>query len=181
MSRRVGRNAFTAVFNDVVLLVARVVVGGVFVAHGLRKYNDGVSATRRQLEGFGIPHAEIGAHAVIYLEVVGGALLVLGLLAPVVGVVLMLEMAAAIYYAHPIRVVFAEDGGWELPAVLGAAAFVLGVVAPGRFTLDNLLNLPVTRWNTRRKARKGEKSAAKEIAPESSAAEDVDAVSIRHF
>jgi putative oxidoreductase len=156
MSRRVGRNAYTGLFNDVVLLAARVVVGGIFVAHGWQKYDQGFAGTEQFLGGLGVPQPAIAAQAATYVELVGGALLILGLFAPVVGVLLAAQMAGAIWYAHRTTEVFVDQGGWELAAALGVSALVL---APGRFTLDQLLTWPFKAIAAKRKAREIEAEA----------------------
>ncbi|GGU24673.1 DoxX family protein [Nocardioides albus] len=156
MSRRVGRNAYTGLFNDVVLLAARVVVGGIFVAHGWQKYDQGFAGTEQFLGGLGVPEPAIAAQVATYVELVGGALLMLGLFAPIVGVLLAAQMAGAIWYAHRTTEVFVDQGGWELAAALGVAALVLGLVAPGRFTLDQLLTWPFKAISAKRNAKKAE-------------------------
>lgn len=153
MSRRVGRNAYTGLFNDVVLLAARVVVGGIFVAHGWQKYDQGFAGTEQFLGGLGVPEPAIAAQVATYVELVGGALLMLGLFAPIAGIVLAGQMAGAIWYAHRTTEVFVDQGGWELAAALGTAALVLGLVAPGRITLDQLLTWPFKAISAKRKAR----------------------------
>ncbi|MBC7278771.1 DoxX family protein [Nocardioides sp.] len=165
MSRRVGRNAYTGLFNDVVLLAARVVVGGIFVAHGWQKYDQGFAGTEQFLGGLGIPQPTIAAQVATYVELVGGALLMLGLFAPVVGVLLAAQMAGAIWYAHRTTEVFVDQGGWELAAALGVSALVLGLVAPGRFTLDQLLTWPFKARAAKRKAREAEEAEAAEAQP----------------
>jgi len=160
MSRRVGRNAYTGLFNDVVLLAARVVVGGIFVAHGWQKYDQGFAGTEQFLGGLGVPEPAIAAQVATYVELVGGALLAIGLFAPIVGVLLAGQMAGAIWYAHRTTEVFVDQGGWELPAALGAAALVLGLVAPGRITLDQLLTWPFKAVAAKRKARAAEAADA---------------------
>lgn len=172
MSRRVGRNAVTAAFNDVVLLGARVLFGGVFLAHGLQKYNNGFDSVEKLLHGFGVPSADIAAQELAYLEIIGGGLLALGLLAPLAGVLLAADMAMFIYFAHPIRVVFADKGGWELAAALGAGALVLGVVAPGRISLDQLLTWPVRRRMAQRRAEPDETALGIPVQ---------ESVSVRHW
>jgi len=154
MSRRVGRNAYTGLFNDVVLLAARVVVGGIFVAHGWQKYDQGFAGTEQFLGGLGVPEPAIAAQVATYIELVGGALLAVGMFAPIAGVLLAGQMAGAIWYAHRTTEVFVDQGGWELPAALGAAALVLGLIAPGRITLDQLLTWPLKAIATKRRARK---------------------------
>ncbi|MFD4323317.1 DoxX family protein [Nocardioides sp. NPDC058538] len=165
MSRRVGRNAYTGLFNDVVLLAARVVVGGIFVAHGWQKYDQGFAGTEQFLGGLGVPEPAIAAQLATYVELVGGALLMLGLFAPIVGVLLAGQMAGAVWYAHRTTEVFVDQGGWELAAALGAAALVLGLVAPGRFTLDQLLTWPFKARAAKRKAAKDEVAETAEAEP----------------
>ena len=160
MSRRVGRNAFTGLFNDVVLLAARAVVGGIFVAHGWQKYDQGFAGTEQFLGGLGVPEPAIAAQVATYVELVGGALLAVGLFAPIAGVLLAGQMAGAIWYAHRTTEVFVDQGGWELPAALGVAALVLGLVAPGRITLDQLLTWPFKAIAAKRKARAAEAAEA---------------------
>ena len=160
MSRRVGRNAYTGLFNDVVLLAARVVVGGIFVAHGWQKYDQGFAGTEQFLGGLGVPEPAIAAQVATYVELVGGALLAVGLFAPIAGVLLAGQMAGAIWYAHRTTEVFVDQGGWELPAALGVAALVLGLVAPGRITLDQLLTWPFKAVAAKRKARAAEAAEA---------------------
>ena len=72
MSRRVGRNAYTGLFNDVVLLAACVVVGGIFVAHGWQKYDQGFAGTEQFLGGLGVPEPAIAAQVATYVELAGG-------------------------------------------------------------------------------------------------------------
>lgn len=88
-----------------------------------------------------------------YVELVGGALLAIGLFAPIAGVLLAGQMAGAIWYAHRTTEVFVDRGGWELAAALGVAALVLGLVAPGRITLDQLLTWPFRAIAAKRRAR----------------------------
>lgn len=165
MSRRVGRNAYTGLFNDIVLLAARVAVGGIFVAHGWQKYDQGFAGTEQFLGGMGVPEPAIAAQVATYVELGGGALLVLGLFAPIAGVLLAGQMAGAIWYAHRTTEVFVDQGGWELAAALGVAALVLGLVAPGRFTLDQLLTWPFKARAARRKAENAETAEAAEVPP----------------
>ncbi|MGO1886141.1 MAG: DoxX family protein [Citricoccus sp.] len=125
--------------RDSVLLVARVVLGVILVAHGLQKVVQGVSATAEGFGAMGIPLPEAVAVLTMAVELGGGALLILGLLTPIAGLLAAVILAGAIVFAHLGNGIFAADGGWELAAGLGVGALVLAVVGPGRFSLDQLL------------------------------------------
>jgi len=123
---------------DVVLLLARVVVGVVFIAHGLQKLDQGHAATAAGFEAMGIPLAEVAAAYAIAAEIGGGALLLAGLLSPLAGVVIALTMAGAFWFAHRGTAVLSQEGGWEMVAVYAVAALVLGAM-PGRLSVDHAL------------------------------------------
>lgn len=125
--------------RDAVLLLARVVLGVVLVAHGMQKVLQGVSATAQGFGGMGIPLPEAAAVITMAVEIGGGMLLILGLLTPIAGVLAAVVLAGAVVFAHLSNGLFAADGGWELAAGLGVGALVLAVVGPGRFSLDRLL------------------------------------------
>ncbi|GAA1487560.1 DoxX family protein [Brachybacterium sacelli] len=128
--------ALPAALRDPALLLARLVVGAVFMAHGWQKIGqNGIAATTEGFVGMGIPFAEIAAPVVAYVELIGGALLILGLLTAVAGLALAIDMAVAAFVVHLGGGLFVADGGWELVGVLGAAALLLAAVGPGRIAL----------------------------------------------
>lgn len=125
---------------DVSLLALRLVVGGVMVAHGAQKLlTQGLDATIGGFAGMGVPLPEVAAPFVIGIELIGGALLVLGAALPIVGLLVAIDMLVAAVLVHAPFGVFVGDGGWELVAALGAGALVLAVVGGGRFGVDGAL------------------------------------------
>lgn len=124
--------------QDVGLLIGRVVLGAVFVAHGLQKWTQGIGGTQDGFAAMGVPLADVSAIAMASLEVGGGALLVLGALTPVVGVLLGLGMVGAAWFAHR-DAFFVADGGAEFVLVLAAGAFLLAFVGAGRLSVDAAL------------------------------------------
>lgn len=125
--------------RDAVLLLARGVLGIILMAHGLQKVFQGVSATAEGFGTMGIPLPEAAAVLTMAVELGGGALLVLGLMTPIAGLLCAVILAGAIVFAHLGNGIFAAEGGWELAAGLGVGALVLAVVGPGRCSLDHLL------------------------------------------
>jgi len=126
--------------RDIALLLARVLVGVVLVAHGWDKLaGQGVSATAGFFGSLGIPAPEVAAVAVAVLELGGGALLVLGAATTVVSALVLVDMAAAFWLVHRGNGVFVDGGGWELVGVIAAVALALLGAGPGRASLDHLV------------------------------------------
>lgn len=120
---------------DVGLLIGRVVVGIVFIVHGWQKWSDGIAGTQAGFDAMGVPLPDVTAILQAGLEVGGGALLVLGVLTPLVGALLGLSMLGAAYFAHRDAFLVA-DGGAEFVLVLAAASFVFALAGPGRYSVD---------------------------------------------
>lgn len=127
--------------RDITLLLLRAVLGFVFVAHGWDKYFiTGMVETTGQFSALGIPQAKMSAYLVGTTELVGGALLVVGLLTTLVAGALALLVSAALYFVHLDNGVFVADGGIEFTAVLIVALLVIVVFGSGRASIDGALS-----------------------------------------
>ncbi|MCT1862986.1 DoxX family membrane protein, partial [Dietzia cinnamea] len=73
------------------------------------------------------------------IELVGGILLILGLLTPLVAVLVVVVMIGAFFTVHLGSGVHVSDNGRELIAVVGLAAAVFVLVGPGRYSVDAVL------------------------------------------
>ena len=132
-------NLSTTPAQDVMLLVARLALGAVMIAHGWQKLDQGgLGGTADGFEAMGIPLAPAAAAFAIAIEVGGGVLVLLGALTPVVGVLWALNMAGAWWFVHR-DAFFAADGGYELVLVLGVLGLVLAVTGAGRLSVDRFL------------------------------------------
>ncbi|WP_354697697.1 quinone oxidoreductase TQO [Paraconexibacter sp. AEG42_29] len=136
---------------DAALLIVRAVVGLAFLLHGLDKLGD-LSGVEQNFDGLGIPVPELMAPFVALTETVGGALLIAGLLTPLAGLALGIDMIVAYATVHTGKGFFAGDGGYELVLLLGASSFALMIAGAGRFSVDAALKLPerVARTRERR-------------------------------
>src|SRR5438105_1544551 len=109
--------------TDPALLVLRVVLGVVFFAHGWQKFFQfTIPGTQGAFAKMHVTAAELAAPATASLELAGGALLVVGLLARVVAGLLALEMLGAVLLVHAGSGLFVDRGGMELALILAAAA-----------------------------------------------------------
>ena len=131
---------FPAPARDLALLVGRLGLGVVFIAHGWQKLvTNGVEGTAGFFDSVGVPLPTLSAWLVALVELVGGGLLVLGLAVPVAGLLLALDMLGAWLFVHRGNGVFVTDSGWELVLALGVASLVLAAVGAGRYSIDHAL------------------------------------------
>jgi putative oxidoreductase len=126
--------------RDLALLLARVAVGLVFVAHGWQKlFTNGIDGTAAFFDQVGVPAASAAAWFAAVVELAGGAALVVGVAVPVAGLLLLVNMLGALVFVHAGAGLFVDQGGYELVLTLGAAALLLAVLGAGRYSVDHLL------------------------------------------
>ena len=124
--------------RDAVLLVARVIVGIVLIAHGAQKlFSYGIGGTAASFAQMGVPASSASAVFAAAVELIGGAALLLGAATVVAGALVVVNMLGAFLFVHVGNGVFVTDNGYELVAVIAALALVLVAVGPGRFSVDH--------------------------------------------
>ena len=127
--------------RDLVLLIARVGLGVLMVAHAKLEYDfgGGLAGVGRLFAEAGVPLPALTEPADVLCELVGGIAGILGAAVPVVGVLMARNMAGAWIYGHTSGL-FAMDGnGPELVITLGLLSLVLAATGSGRFGLDHLI------------------------------------------
>ena len=130
----------TPVVRDAALLILRIVLGTVFVAHGWDKLMfTGLTETTGQFSAWGVPQPQLSAWLVMAVELLGGGLLVVGLLTTFVAGLLALLVIAAVWFVHLDAGFFTATGGMEYPLVLLAALGMVVVFGSGRVSLDGVL------------------------------------------
>lgn len=126
--------------RDALLLVSRVLLGVVLMAHGWQKFNEWtISGTAANFDKMGVPMPQVSALFAALVELVGGALILVGLVTPLAAALVALNMAGAWFFAHRGHGIFASNGGGELVGMIAAAAIALIASGAGRFSLDHLL------------------------------------------
>lgn len=143
---------------DLALLVLRVAVGIVAMAHGLMKlgwFGKGgtVAGTAGWFASLGFRPGMFWAWVVVLAEVGGGLLTVLGLGGPIGPSLVAADLIVVTIVAHVPKGFWAGDGGWEFPAPAAAGAFAVALIGNGRWSLDGLLGLTysdqlTTAWGT---------------------------------
>lgn len=129
-----------AVLTDAVVLLVRLCVGAVFIAHGWDKVSgEGVAAVVSSNRDLGIPLPELSGPFLAYGELVGGALLVLGVATRVGAAALTVIMIGAWVFVHTGSGLMQQNGGFEYVMVLAAVSLLILAHGPGRFSLDAAL------------------------------------------
>jgi putative oxidoreductase len=117
-------------------LLLRCGLGLVFMYHGYPK----LFTERQQFIRF-FGHLGFPAFLLYFvgvLELIGGGLLIVGLLTRVVALLFSIEMAVAIYKVHLTQGLLAVNI-YQLPLIVGLAAFILMAAGPGVASLDYAL------------------------------------------
>ena len=135
----------TATSTAIALLLLRLVVGAILIAHGAQKFLDTtIPGVQGFFEGLGIPAAAVAAPLVASIEVVAGLLLVVGFATRIAAALGAAVSLGALFTVHLSAGFFAGDGGFEFVLLLAAAAGALALTGAGLYSLDAL------RGSTRR-------------------------------
>lgn len=124
---------------DAALLILRLAVGAVFLAHGGQKlFVYGFAGVSGAFGQMGIPMAGIVGPGIALLEFFGGAAILFGLLTRLAGLGLALNMLGAIAMVHAKNGFFLPTGS-EFVITLLATSAMLALTGAGRFSLDALI------------------------------------------
>jgi putative oxidoreductase len=131
---------------DIGVLLARVVFGALMAAHGSQKLfgwfgGYGIAGTGGFFDSLGFKPGRLFAAAAGFTEVVGGALLALGLLGPLGPAMIIAVMVVAIATVHWQHGLFAQNNGMEVPLLYAVAAAGLALTGFGAYSLDAALGL----------------------------------------
>ena len=115
----------------------RIVVGVMFLMHVSGKLSAGpgaVAATKNGLEP-----AILWAYVIIFLELVGGICLIIGLFTRFFAAALAIEMLIALLVVHLSKGYAASGGGYEYVLLIGAACFLFAIRGGGPYSVDHYI------------------------------------------
>lgn len=124
-------------------LVLRVVLGGLFIWHGIDKFDAGISMVEDMFSMWGVPVPGLTAPLTAIVEIVAGAMLVLGLGTRLGAMALSVVMVGAlIYVKQDLGIISSEPmPGAELDLAMLAGLVAIVVLGPGRFAVDHQIGL----------------------------------------
>lgn len=127
-------------------LLARAVIGGLFVGHGTQKLfgsfgGPGIAGTEQMMDSLQMKPARQHALLAGVTETASGALLAAGLATPLAASGIVGMMITAIRKVHWKNGPWVSNGGYEYNLALIAIMFALVDGGPGEYSLDRLLGI----------------------------------------
>ena len=123
-------------WEPLTLLLLRCGLALVFIYHGYPKLFGSTAKFVEAFQGIGLPPYVVYVAGAI--EFFGGVALALGLFTPVAGLVLLLDMGAAMWKYNFNEGIYAVRE-YELPLVLGLASLAIAATGGGPFSFDRLI------------------------------------------
>lgn len=127
-------------------LVVRIIVGAIMATHGFQKLVGGPEAFGGgMLTQLGVPLPALMAYVVVFVELVGGLLLIVGLFSRLFALLLTINLVVAILLVKVNVGLIAPPGaiapGAELDLALIAGFLVILLAGPGKLSLDYALGI----------------------------------------
>jgi putative oxidoreductase len=135
---------FVSFCRSLALLVARLGLGGILLLHGAHRYQTGIPSQIDYLTQFSTPYPKVAAYGATTFEIVGGILLILGALTPLVGLGVLVQQVLTIlwtsYYKGPdlLNSDGTYNGGFEYSVALGLLGLLFLVFGGGVVSLDRV-------------------------------------------
>lgn len=130
---------------DLALLIVRVAIGLVFVAHGAQKlFIIGLAGITSGFAQYGVPSPAIAAPLVTFVELFGGAALIIGLLTRLAALGIAADMLGAILIVHGKNGFFLPTG-FEFAFMLCVVAIALVLAGAGPYSVDAVIASRRTR------------------------------------
>lgn len=127
----------------VAILILRLALGVVFLAHGVKHYRK-KRGTMKWIEGIGFSNPTLQWFFMSFAEIGVGLSLALGLFTSVgvAGLIALLTVAFWTVHRHAgFWITARPDEGWEYVFILSAAAVSLALVGPGKWSIDHALGI----------------------------------------
>ena len=128
---------------DVVLLIFRLWVAIVIIAHGVN-HGRTQEGTAKWFASKGFSSPQLNARISALNEILIGLALIAGLLTSVAAAALVATMFVAFWSIHRFAGFFnfhRPDEGWEYVATLSVIGIALAVLGPGRYSVDEALGI----------------------------------------
>lgn len=117
-------------------VIVRVILGGLFVLHGIDKFDTGLSNVEGFFDSQGVPLPALTAPLTAIAEIVLGAALIFGFATRLAAIGLGLIMVGAIIWVKNSAII----GGAEQELAYLSGLIAVALLGPGRFSVDEAIN-----------------------------------------
>jgi putative oxidoreductase len=125
--------------HDRALLVIRLIIGTIFMAHGYQKvFQMGIGNVTGMFSQIGIPLAAVMGPLICVLELVGGLALLLGAFTRIAGALLACDMLGAILFVHGKGGFFLPKG-FEFVLANFGMSLALALAGAGALSIDAMI------------------------------------------
>lgn len=130
-------------FRPAVPLVLRVVLGGLFIWHGIDKFDVGIDMIEEMFTMWGVPAPGLTAPLTAIIEIVAGAMLVFGIATRIAATLLSVVMIGAlIYVKQDLGIISSQPmPGAELDLAMLAGLIALVILGPGSISVDDKIGI----------------------------------------
>jgi len=135
-----GLAGFYAAMLPIAAALVRIVVGIMFLMHVSFKFKIGAGAVAANIMAKnGIEPALLCAYVVMFLELVGGVCLIIGLFTRFFAAALGIEMLVALLAVHFSKGYSAATGGYEYVLLIGVALLAIAMRGGGPYSVDRMI------------------------------------------
>lgn len=130
---------------DTGVLLIRLVLGATLLAHAWNHWFGGgkIAGTAGWFESLGLRPGRMHAWASVVTEIAGGLGLIFGLFTPLACAAAIGPMVVAGLTAHRKNGFFVFKDGWEYVLMIAVVAASIGLIGPGKASLDDAFDIVV--------------------------------------
>lgn len=130
-------------FRPAAPLVLRVVLGGLFIWHGIDKFDVGIDMIKDMFTMWGVPAPGLTAPLTAIIEIGAGTMLVFGVATRMAAMLLsVVSIGALIYVKQDLGIISSQPmPGAELDLAILAGLIALVILGPGSISVDDKIGL----------------------------------------
>ncbi len=135
-----GLAGFYASWGDITYTLVRVIIGYIMFMHGWGKVTGaGVAGVSAYMAKQGLEPGAFFAVAAIFIEVVGGICIILGVFTRFFAAASAVELGIAFLLVHMTHGFSVSKGGFEYVLLLGIVMFAIAIWGGGPYSVDRYI------------------------------------------
>jgi putative oxidoreductase len=128
---------FYATWTPIADTLVRVIIGYIIFMHGWPKLTTaGLAGVSAYMSKQGLEPGTLFALAAMFLEIIGGICIVIGLFTRFFAAALAIEMLIALFAVHAAHGFSVSKGGFEYVLLLGIVLFAIAIRGGGPYSVD---------------------------------------------